>query len=608
MQNSLVAYRKEPAQVIAEKNNKFELLLANGKTLSVRRKDFFLVHNKYQKIIINKANTKPNIEILKDFSEEELDIADLCLWLFDDNSPQSAWQTYELTLKQIYCYTKIDKIFIRPTHQAQKILADKNTAKLAQEQLLNFITRLENNNILASDKPYLQEIVGVALNQKKYSKLLNELKLDNNPQEAHKLLLKIGFYSQDFNPYPARYKCQLATDINTKLTDRATNRLDLSHLNSYAIDNNNTNDADDAISIDGDTIWVHIADIGAFITPDSELDNYAKIRTTNIYLPEQTITMLPEQITNQLALGLNDKSLALSVGFSLINNIISDIKIHRSIIKVIKLNYDIVNDNINKYPQLLQLQQLTKKHKLWRRSNNSMQLNLPKSQIKYQDKKVFFNKNNAKDIRDLVAEMMIIAGRAIALFANEKQIAIPFLTQEQHTFTKEDMLNQDNLSITKQFAIMRNFKRSSITTKANYHSGMGLDIYTRFTSPLRRYFDLLVHQQLHCYLDNKPTLDNKQIKSIIKNINKLTPAINKTIRDSNKHYQCLYFIQNPNWSGDAVVINYHNNKAFLFIDNLSITAECKYTKNLTTDDIVNIKLKSVDIVNLEIKFVIESSK
>ena len=110
------------------------------------------------------------------------------------------------------------------------------------------------------------------------------------------------------------------------------------------------------------------------------------------------------------------------------------------------------------------------------------------------------------DSRELVAEMMVIAGRTIAQFAIENNISLPYLTQETGNFSKDVIDNIQKLTIAKAFEASRGFKRSKITVKPSMHSGLGLSVYTRATSPMRRYLDLLVQQQLVRFVNKQPTL------------------------------------------------------------------------------------------------------
>ncbi len=110
---------------------------------------------------------------------------------------------------------------------------------------------------------------------------------------------------------------------------------------SYAIDNAWSHDPDDAIAIDGDFIWVHIADPAAFIAPDSPLDLEALSRGATLYLPEKIVPMLPEGAVSRLGLGLAPESPALSFGMRLsADGSIVETRIQSSLVQVARLSYE----------------------------------------------------------------------------------------------------------------------------------------------------------------------------------------------------------------------------------------------------------------------------
>jgi exoribonuclease-2 len=129
------------------------------------------------------------------------------------------------------------------------------------------------------------------------------------------MLVKVGYWPPSTTPIPARFGAA-TTDPDLPvpaLPDEE--RLDLTHLPAFAIDDEGNQDPDDAVSIDGDRIWVHVADVAALVRPDSELDREARARGANLYLPEGIVNMLPAAVTEQLGLGLQPVSPALSFGF-----------------------------------------------------------------------------------------------------------------------------------------------------------------------------------------------------------------------------------------------------------------------------------------------------
>ena len=130
---------------------------------------------------------------------------------------------------------------------------------------------------------------------------MSALSIENTPENAHQLLVKLKYWSELTNPYPQRHK--IYSDEEIKVESKELSRKDLTHLTCLAIDNSGSSDADDAISIDGDKLWIHIADVASYVEIDSELDIFAQKRASNLYLPDQIFHMLPPELSRCLLFG-----------------------------------------------------------------------------------------------------------------------------------------------------------------------------------------------------------------------------------------------------------------------------------------------------------------
>jgi exoribonuclease-2 len=163
---------------------------------------------------------------------------------------------------------------------------------------------------------------------------MSALSIENTPENAHRLLIKIKYWSEFNNPYPQRNK--IYNDEDLEFNESIKDRKDLTHLTCFAIDNSDSSDADDAISIEGDRVWIHIADVASFVDMNSDLDLFAQKRASNLYLPDQILHMLPPKISEVCSLGAHEISNAVSVGFLMNDSEISDIQIHLSQIRLQK--------------------------------------------------------------------------------------------------------------------------------------------------------------------------------------------------------------------------------------------------------------------------------
>ena len=595
---ALVAYKGKPAKITAITTHKFDLQFSDGTSRKVREKDFRYIHPEHAAIHGNCSLGA--MDMLQEFESESLALKEITEWIFDDYSAQNAWCVYMLAEDSLYFYWTKDTLFIRPSEQREAIQTQRDAKRIELESLNQCIEHINNHCISDDDSRWLQEVELVANNLSKHAKLLDALLLDNNSESAHKLLLKIGFWQEATNPYPRRHGILADEDCIHEII--TTNRKDLTHLNSYAIDNSGSRDADDAISIDGETIWIHIADVASQVESDSALDSYAQNRISNLYLPDQIIHMLPPSLVPICSLGEEEKSRALSVGFTLIDCQISNIEVIQSDIKVEKLSYDEADEILDQHAELAQINSLTKTHKAFRNDKGALRLDLPNINVKLVDTEVSLNKQAVSESREMIAEMMVIAGRAIAQFALENNIAMPFVTQAEGSFSDEILQQKTHLTLSQMFKATRCFKRSKISTKSAPHAGLGLDSYLRVTSPIRRYLDLVAQQQLLNFINNKPTLDEATIKSRIGQTNTVIAKVNKATRQSIDHFKCLFLKQNKGWKGVGTVVELHGNKVTVLIPELGMMTQLKLSVKPSLDDEVQLKISAIDFENRLVDF------
>jgi exoribonuclease-2 len=598
--NSLVAYKTKPARITNVTTHKFDLEFADGSTLKVREKDFRFIHPEFTRV--GPSCKTADMDILEEFQAETLSLKEITEWLFDDYTAQNAWCTCLLVEEGLYFYWQKDSVFVRPTEQVQGILDKRNAVEIAAKSLQHCVDNLAKNTFDEQDIPFLQDIAKVALNQSKHAKILDQIGVENSETAAYLLLLKIKYFADDFNPYPARFGIPNDEEIETNLPE--IQRVDLTHMTCYAIDNQGSDDADDAISVDSDKLWIHIADVATIVDSGSILDDYARERGANLYLPEQIIHMLPLSITAALALGVGETSPALSIGLKMTDGIISDIEVVHSLIKVENTTYEAVDKVLATNADFIRIQTFVDQHKTFREKSGSISLNLPNVDVRYIDKKVIIAPQKTSPSRDFVAEIMITAGRTIAQFAQENNIVMPYALQDEGDFPQEVLDKKANLSTAESFKAIKFFKRSATSIKPLPHYGLGLDSYLRITSPLRRYYDLLAHQQLSNFIAGKPTLDKTRIKEIIGINNNALASVGRVTRFSNDHYKYLFLKQNPSWQGEGVVVDIRGDKALFMIPEMGLMTQIKFKENQIpkADDKIQLKVLSVNMLERSANF------
>jgi exoribonuclease-2 len=596
--NSLVAYKGKPARISNTDANKFALEFADGSTLKVREKDFRFIHSEFTQI--SDDCPQADFSVLTEFQEETLSLQELTEWLFDEFNAQTAWCTCLLVEDGLYFYWQKDQVFVRPTAQVESVQAKRDAEKLAAESLAHCIENLSKNIFDEQDQPYLKEIARVALNQSKTAKILSHIGVENSPEAAYKLLLKIQYFKPSFNPYPARFN--IPTDEEIAVNVPVVERVDLTHLSSYAIDNEGSNDADDAISIDNNKLWVHVADVANIVPSGSNLDVYAQERGSNFYLPESIIHMLPTSVTKATA--LSGESNALSFCFEFDGENINNIEVMQSRVNVTNTTYDEVDQWLvsGSNENLAKIQAIGVTHKAFRDSRGSINLHLPNVEVRFIDGKASVTPQASSPSRDLVAEMMVMAGRTMAQFTSDNLIPVPYALQDEGDFSKEFLAKKDTLTLSESFLAIKNFKRSATSVKPLLHYGLGLPAYLRVTSPMRRYYDLLAHQQIINFITDKPMLSVSRVKEIIGLVNVALSNVHKVSRASDEHFKCLFLKQNPNWTATGVVVDIRGDKALFMMPDIGMMTQIKFKNLPQLDEEMQLQVSQVNLVDRSVNF------
>ncbi len=324
--------------------------------------------------------------------------------------------------------------------------------------------------------------------------------------------------------------------------DHTPIRQDLTHLNTYSIDPNNCVDIDDAISIEfidnKYKIYIHIADVSSYILPNTQLDLEIKKRCESIYLNKFQVNMIPDKLSiNNMSLLENKINRAFTLEIIVDNefNIISH-EFYKSLINVKNLSYD-------------NAQKLIK-------TNNDLKLLYNLGKKFYENK---FGINPDYNTHHMVEIFMIIANVYAAIEIKDYDEAI---------FRKQN-INSQKLALD----LIIDFNPAFYTYKSNdnivHHSTLNEDLYTHFTSPMRRYIDITVHR----LLSNKFCGTNFEITKddlFIENLNKihkkykkisLTSQLYCNIFDA-KFKECDIY--------EGVICGFSDNKINVFVKNLGI--------------------------------------
>ncbi|MDR2468383.1 MAG: RNB domain-containing ribonuclease [Spirochaetaceae bacterium] len=604
--NCLVVYKNKPA-LLKETGEKYIICTAGGETVRVREKDIEFLH----------PGPLANLRELEhgfsaDFAREawELYSGEAASFSLRDLaelngswSPQNAWNAYLLLHEGLYFQGTVAEIRPKPA-DAVTAAAKKRALKEEEDaQRDAFLDRLRTKKLnLPDDRRFLQDIEALALGKSDKSRTMRDARWDETPEAAHALLLETGIWTPLINPYPSRFGIALSVPKHAAGPPPSTeSRTDLTALAAFAIDDESSNDPDDAISLEqtaeGLFLYVHVADPSSVIAPDSAADREARERGATFYGPEITVRMLRDDVLAQFALGLERQSPALT--FKLMLNDAGNIErteILRSLVRVTRLSYRAACDE----SALAPLFELSNRNLRRRLAAGAVTIEFPEVAITIHDERINIAPLENYPSRLLVKECMLLAGEAAAQWALEQRLPFPFISQEVDS-VPGDLLP----GFAGSYQMRRCMRSRVLSSKPGLHQGLGLDIYTQVTSPLRRYTDLLAHQQISAVLRGEKPLDEDMLLARLAAAERAAFAVSRAERASRAHWTaaCLAARSGDVW--DGIVLDVRGPHAVVLIPALGIETQTalKRGSTLMPNDHCTLKLSSVKISAAETRWV-----
>lgn len=591
---SLVLYKIHPARVVSI-GEKIEILLDGGKGKKVREKDIALLHPGPVQDLQLHAGEGGVEEAWELLQGEQPSLEDLAELVFGEFTPASAWGAWRLLADGLYFSGSLDAIKVRDEQSVTEERAARESKAREAEAWEGFLARVREARLEEDDRKRLAEVERVALRASEHSRILASFEVAETPEAAHKFLLRCGYWPLQENPWPRRSGV-LLDQVELGVPDLPQEeRLDLTALPAWAIDDEGNQDPDDAISLDGDYIWVHVADVAALVRPDGHIDQAARERGSNLYLPEGVFNMLPASVTEKLGLGLQEQSPALSIGFRFDGRDFHDIRVEITRLRVTRESYNAVNERMHEAP-FAALSKITDAYRQRRLARNAARLDLPEASVRLVDGEVVVRPLPKLASRDMVTDAMLMAGEAVALFAGQNDIPIP------HAMQPEPEEIRQPVKLSEMYAYRRLFKPSNTVLHAEPHFGLGLERYARSTSPLRRYADLLVHQQLRAFVTGGSPMDRETLGERIAGIDMLGARVRRTERQSNLHWKLVYLSRHPDWQGEAVVMALEERKAVLAIPELAMEVKVRLHEGFALDESVRLKVREVELATQDVYF------
>ncbi len=408
-----------------------------------------------------------------------------------------------------------------------------------------------------------------------------------NDTEINAIMAEFGL------PYRYPESVEKAADkITPGITDEVVaQREDMRGVTTFTIDPHDAKDFDDALSLrkldNGNyEVGVHIADVTFYVHPDTIIDREAKERATSIYLVDRVVPMLPEHLCNGICSLRPDED---KLTFSVIFTMTADGKVlgHRIARTVIRsdrrFTYEEAQERIETgkgdfADEILTLDRMAKALRKNRYDSGSVDFDRVEVRFDIDDKghpvSVFFKES--KDANKLIEEFMLLANRAVAsaigvVPAKKKAKAFVYRVHDVpdpdrlsnladlarvfgYKLKTKGSAKDINRSLNKMLAdikgkgeenflstlAIRSMAKAIYTTTNIGHYGLGFDYYTHFTSPIRRYPDMMVHRLLARYLAGGRSVNLQKLEDECKHSSDMEQLASSAERASIKYKQVEY--------------------------------------------------------------------
>ena len=541
-------------------------------------------------------------ELLNSDNCFDIEFSELAELVDSDFNDKKAWFIFNSLVKSLQFKLIDDKASLKfkltTADEIEVLKKKKNEKEREKEERQNFLMRLKQKQLLPEDSIFMGDVEAFALGKTDKSKTLADAGFSQDVEKAHKLLIDTGIWDYTRNPYPFRWGLSVQSAKEGLKSPPEEERLIVPGV-AYAIDNKWSKDPDDAIAFDGTYLWVHIADPASTVMPESSIDKAARDRGATLYIPEGASRMLAEESLSDYALGLKRESLALSFRLLLEDNCsIKECKVFKTKVNVECITYEDA-DQKKDSPELKPLFEIARKNIIRRNSQGAVNINLPEVHITVDPdtKKVSICKITEYESADVVREMMLLAGEGAAHFAFENNIAFPYVSQEA-----PDIPQTLPPGLAGEFKTVKSMHRRSVGVTPAAHAGIGIGMYSQVTSPLRRYSDLIAHQQLRAFLDGRELIDKNTMLERISAGDEAAIACKKVERKSNMHWTLVYLLQNPDWTGEAVFVEQKGNLCVFMIPSLAQQTTLVPSKSLNLNDTITVKASNIDISSQNVVF------
>ncbi|KAG5550238.1 hypothetical protein RHGRI_015261 [Rhododendron griersonianum] len=483
----------------------------------------------------------------------------------------------------------------RPAMQVEELMHKKVAKEAAEKEFQDFLQLLKSTKTRPShEKPpkssweneekiqhKIKSLEAYAIDacetddQKKTAgMILKAMGLAKTSASALKLLIDIGYFPVHVNL--DMLKLNIRTDHSDEIISAAErvlseasdpdelDRIDLTHLKVYAIDVDEADELDDALSatrlMDGRIkVWIHVADPASLVQPGSIVDREAMKRGTSVFLPTATYPMFPEKLAME-GMSMKQGELCKAVTVSVVlhtDGSIAEYEVDNTIIKpTYMLTYESASEllymNLEEEVELKILSQAAALRFRWRRTQGAIDTSTFESRIKVANPDdpdpsiTLYVEDQTDPAMRLVSEMMILCGEAIATYGSFHNIPLPFRGQPQSNIDISAFSHLPEGPV-RSAAIVKIMRAAEMDFRNPIRHGiLGIPGYVQFTSPIRRYMDLLAHYQVKAFLrGDSPPYSAGQLEGMACLVNMNVRLVKKLYNSSLRYWILEYLRQQP---------------------------------------------------------------
>ncbi len=417
-----------------------------------------------------------------------------------------------------------------------------------------------------------------------------------NTAEMHAIVAEFGFDTKFDDAVE-----HAADEFPTQISDEEiAKREDFRKVTTFTIDPADAKDFDDALSFqtlpNGNIeIGVHIADVSHFVTPGDTIDQEAVKRATSVYLVDRTIPMLPERLSNELcSLRPHEESLTFSTIFELdAKGIVKNYRFAKTVIYsdhrfAYEDAQEVIENKAGKYANELGTMNDIALYLRNARYDNGA-INFETTEFRFvldeQGTPTAVIPKMRKDAHKMIEEYMLLANKYVAmhLYTKNDKMPLPYRVHEEpseerilefaatalefgikiDTSSYKAYSHSINEMVAKiegtmegdilQPLAIRSMQKAYYTSQKIGHFGLAFDYYAHFTSPIRRYPDLITHRMLHDYLTKTKSFDYGDVEKMASHSSKQEQKATSAERASTKYKQVEYLANFKGEEFDGII-------------------------------------------------------